>query len=54
MSRHSMANARRATCAHAHCLQKPPCEPAIQQHIAFGNLVNTALVFMTGRFSTAC
>ncbi|MEM5299746.1 hypothetical protein VSR82_36285 [Burkholderia sp. JPY481] len=36
------------------CPQKSAGEPAIQQQIACGNLVNTASIFMTGRFSTAC
>lgn len=54
MSRRGVGTARRGACAHTHCLQKPPDEPAIQQQIACGDLVSTASVIMTGRFSTAC
>ncbi|NYH17835.1 hypothetical protein GGD41_005063 [Paraburkholderia bryophila] len=54
MSRHDAGSARRSICAHAHCLPKPPDESAIQQKNACGNLLNTASVVMTERFSTAC
>lgn len=54
MSRHDVGSARRRTCAHAYCLPKPPGESGIQQQIAWGNLLNTTSVVMTGRFSTAC
>jgi len=54
MSRHGAGTARRRTGAPAHRLPKPLDEPAIHQQIACANLLNTASVFMTGRFSTAC
>jgi hypothetical protein len=54
MSRDGMGTAQRVACAHAHCLQKPLGKPAIHQKITRGNLVITASVIMTGRFSTAC
>jgi hypothetical protein len=54
MSRPGAETVQREAREHAHGLQKPPDESAIQQLIASGNLVNTASVVMTGRFSTAC
>ncbi len=54
MSRHSASTIRRRVSVSAHCLPKPFGEPAIQQQIACANLLNTASVVMTGRFSTAC
>jgi hypothetical protein len=46
--------AQRIAFVHVHCLQKARSRPAIQQQIAFSNLVNSASVLLAGRFSTAC
>ncbi|MGF6649702.1 hypothetical protein OKW34_000264 [Paraburkholderia youngii] len=54
MSREGVEMMRRRRSNRVRCPQKSAGEPAIQQQIACGNLVNTASVFMTGRFSTAC
>ncbi len=54
MSHYGVRTVSRRTCAHAHCLPKPPGKSGIQQQIACANLLNTASVVMTGRFSTAC
>lgn len=54
MSRHGVAMMQRRRSNRVRCRQKSIGEPAIQQQIACANLANTASVFMTGRFSTAC
>ena len=54
MSREGAATPQRERCKHANCLQKPPGEPAVQQQIAYANLLNSASVVMTRLFSTAC
>ncbi|CAH2813408.1 MAG: hypothetical protein CBCREVIR_3601 [Candidatus Burkholderia crenata] len=56
MSHHGASTVRRRVGVPAHCLPKPPGEPAIQQQIACANacanLLNTASVVMTGRFNS--
>ena len=54
MSREGVEMIRRRRSNRVRCRQKSAGEPTIQLEIAYGNLVNTASVFMTRRFSTAC
>ncbi len=55
MSRHGASTVRRRAGVPAHCLPKPLGEPAkFSSKLHVQNLLNTAPVVMTGRFSTAC